>query len=400
MDETQRSIVVSMDDHYDGVAMQTLVIETAAKNRKPELTLEENAFCSQNTYEGFITSIDGDVAFGDTNCYTMLQKPSWLNYSIEGDTVRLWGDAKVSMPDNLFIKVLAVDSKGDSTIADFQVNIQRLYLLSSSKDTAIEDLQYKYHIQFNRLPNEPTFSFIRLPDWLQMDDQYWLIGTPQIHNLNDTLVHFTVSDRQCTVETEHTLAIHIEHVNHAPVITTARLPAAYEEENYNARVSAFDIDSLIEDVGLQYAVIPAWSWLNVDSQTGVLSGTPSMKHISDTVFQFIVQDRQGYSASKMLNIPVVEKAKMYFGNNLTCQIIQPTMGNFHYVEVQAEEHVILQYYIYNIAGYLVYASQKQNLERGTHYLPFDIRHQPLGIYVFVGMENNKRRYSITFLNYY
>jgi hypothetical protein len=587
MDSTQRSIVVSMDDHQGGAATQTLVIETAAKNRKPELALEESALCMQNAYEGFITSIDGDVAFGDTNYYTVLQKPLWLSYSIAGDTVHLWGDVALSTQSDWLITVLAVDSKNDSTIAHFPINAQRLYLLSSSIDTAVEDTHYSYQLQFNRLPDEPTFSFLHLPNWLQMDDQCrlvgtpqihdlsdtlvhftvsdhqcpvrteqtlaihvrhvnhapvitteqlpvayegesynasvsafdidsliedvglqyaispasswlhvdpqtgmlsgmpltqhisdtaflvtvqdkqgysdakmlniplipqlhilsaskdtaiedqrysyqlqfsgctdelifsfihlpaWLqmddqlrlIGTPQIHDLSDTLVHFTVSDRQCLVATEHTLAIHIRHVNHAPVITTERLPVAYEGESYNASVSAFDIDSLIEDVGLQYAISPALSWLHVDPQTGMLSGVPLTQHISDTAFLVTAQDKQGYSDAKMLNIHVIGKGNVNFvenvrfANNLTCQIIPSTLDNLHYAKLQAEEDVAFQYYVYSITGHLVYTSQKQKLGRGTHYLPFDIKHQPTGVYIFVGVANSELGQSIMFINY-
>jgi hypothetical protein len=673
LDSAQRSIMVAMDDYKGGVATQTLVIETAAKNSKPKLALKENAFCTQNAYKGFVTSVDGDVAFGDTNYYTVLQKPSWLSYSIAGDTVRLWGNIEVSTQNDLFIKLLAVDSKNDSTIAAFQINAQQLYILSASTDTAVEDQRYAHQIQFSRLPNEPTFSFVRLPGWLQMDDQYRLVGTPQIHDLSDTLVHFTVSDRQCPVAAEHTLAIHIEHVNHAPVITTARLPLAYEGESYSAqvrafdvdrlvedpelrytlvpswswlsidaqtgmlsgeplaqhagdtvfqitvqdkqgerdtktftvpfavlklssytacaskayegyiaptdgeayrytvlqkpswmdyaitgdsihlrgnanmsasgsddvtisilavnsrndsiaasfsmkileplqilspvadtaaedqpyahqiqfnrppgkltfsftrlpgwlqqdgksrlsgtpriqhlsdtlvhftvsdsqcsveaeyaltihvahvnhapaittahlppayegkeysaRVSAADVDSLIEDVGLQYTLIPAWSWLSINPQTGLLSGVPLGEHLGDTVFHFIVQDRQGGSDAKTFSIAVVgdnitgvEKDAAWPGKKLTCQIFQPAAGKLHYAKIQAEEEVVFRCYIYNTAGYLIYASPRQKLGRGVHYLPVDLQHQPADVYIFVGVENGTLQHAIKFVN--
>jgi hypothetical protein len=198
---------------------------------------------------------------------------------------------------------------------------------------------------------------------------------------------------------EHTLAIHMRHVNHAPVITTEQLPIAYEGMEYNARVSAFDIDSVIEDAGLQYAVMPANSWLIVDPQTGMLSGMPLMQHISDTVFLVRVHDKQAYSDSKMLNIHVTGKGNVRFVNHLTWQIISPATGNLHYVKLQVEESVAFQYYVYSITGHLVYASPKQELESGAHYLPFDIKHHPTGVYVFVGVENSKRRQSIIFINY-
>jgi hypothetical protein len=371
--------------------------------KKPELTLTSNTACAQNEYKGYITPIDDN-----TYDYEILQKPSWIEYAITGDSIYLWGNENIGTlnPNDLLIKILAVNSKDVSDTVEFQVNfLEPLQILSPLKDTATEDKRYTHQIQLNRLPIEPTFSFPDLPGWLQMDDQYLLSGTPQIQNLSDTLVHFTVFDSQCPVEAEHTLAIHIEHVNHTPVIATTHLPAAYEGEVYNAQVRTFDVDSSIEDTGLQYALIPSWSWLNVNPQTGMLSGTPLAKHISDTAFQFTVQDRQGDSDSKIFNIKVVEKEKMLLNNKMllgesfTCQIIWSATENLHYAKIQAERDVVFQYYIYDITGYLIYASPKQSLKSGAHYLPFDIGRQPMGIYIFVVVVNNTLRNSIQFVNY-
>ncbi|GHT23253.1 hypothetical protein FACS189430_06240 [Bacteroidia bacterium] len=401
MDSTQRSVEVYMDDGLGGTATQTIVLETAAKNRKPQLALTSISAACDEVYQGFVTSIDGDVDFGDTNYYTVLDHPTWVNFDIQGDTIHLYGFSALPTQQDSIIRILAIDSKNDSTIAEFKIILYPpLQVLSAHWDTAVEDRLYTYQFAFNK-PVEKLagISFATLSQWLHYNHQYYLSGTPNIYDLPDTIVRFSVYDRQCQTLFEDSVIIAIEHVNHAPVLFTESLPIAHEGVAYSAKITAFDVDSLIEDVNLRYEILPAYTWLTIDSITGKLSGIWLANHVSDTTFQFIVRDRHGYSDSKILNISLFAQDKRFFGKNNTCTIIQPSREDLHYAKIEVEE-TEFQYYICTIAGALIYVSPKQHLDRGTHYLSFNMRHQPFGMYIFVGIENGKKRYAIKFMNNY
>ena len=71
-DSEHSTIMLSLDDGSGNFAEQTISLQTTAVNNKPALMLSDSVVCENSLLSAYITSTDGDVAFGDTNYYTVL----------------------------------------------------------------------------------------------------------------------------------------------------------------------------------------------------------------------------------------------------------------------------------------------------------------------------------------
>ena len=124
MDSLQRTVVFSLVDTRGGASQQKITLQTTETNNKPVLMLSDSVVCERSLFEAYVTSTDGDVAFGDINNYTILQKPIWLDYDIKGDTIYLSGildEYPVTglIREESILRILAVDTKNDSATVDF-----------------------------------------------------------------------------------------------------------------------------------------------------------------------------------------------------------------------------------------------------------------------------------------
>jgi hypothetical protein len=279
--------------------------------------LGNSELCVTDLYHATVHSTDGDIAYGDTNCYTVLHKPQWMSYFTVGDELHFFGVPLYAQADSL-VRVLAVDTKNDSSILEFRLHVYpQPQLLSARKIVAIEDSLCTYRLQFNK-PMSVTIG--AHPQWLSVDSQQ-VVGTPDIEHLRDTMMLFTAYDPQCGTTIEDTIFIEVQHVNHAPRLLTDSLPMAVEYAPYEAQIVAADKDTVIEDVRLRYKLIPNTSWLYIDSLTGRLSGTPMLRHLEDTAFQVVVFDQQELSDTGFYTVSIYR-----LSNDTTLQNICLTAG--------------------------------------------------------------------------
>jgi hypothetical protein len=306
-------VIVTLNDEWGNSMQQRLLLHTTATNNKPMLMLSDSIVCEGNIFRAYLTSTDGDMAFGDTNHYTILQKPTWLNFRTRNDTVYFVGIPEGDTMNGLIyqdslLRILAVDTKNDSTMVEYLIRITpRLQILSAVRDTAIEDQRYAYPLVVNRNEEElqnVSFSLVNFPKWLYPDKSNQLSGTPNIANLGDTLLRFAAYDKNCKMYVE------------------------------------------------QEAII------------SILPSPPTkISHVS---------------------------------GNCSIQIIK-SQENLYYAEVQTKRNINFQYQIYSVGGTLLFSSSVQHLTENSNLIPFNMNQYSNGIYIFVGVENNKYRYPIKFL---
>ena len=118
LDLSQRTVLVSMDDGLGGFATQKFILQTTLD--KPVLFLEgPTEVYEKELYEAFITSIAGGISFFD-----IIQKPEWLQTSIQGDTIWLYGIPYVEhVYDTLFV-VKAMDTSNKIAIDTFCIKVK------------------------------------------------------------------------------------------------------------------------------------------------------------------------------------------------------------------------------------------------------------------------------------
>jgi len=131
MDSIQCSVLVELNDSRGNSAQQRLFLRTAAVNNKPALMISDSVLCKENSFLAYVASTDGDIAFGDINYYTILQKPAWLSCNIKGDTILLFANGGTG--EDSLLRILAVDTKNDSTTAEFSIRFKPYEQMEANK---------------------------------------------------------------------------------------------------------------------------------------------------------------------------------------------------------------------------------------------------------------------------
>ncbi len=80
---------------------------------------------------------------------------------------------------------------------------------------------------------------------------------------------------------------------------------ATEDSSLAISVYASDPDSALFGDRVRYRLIPGATWLSVDSLTGLLSGTPRIADLNDTLFTVIAIDDSGATDIVTFSIPVL-----------------------------------------------------------------------------------------------
>jgi hypothetical protein len=148
-------------------------------------------------------------------------------------------------------------------------------------------------------------SLIRKPSWLSINSTTNVVyGTPHGANVGDTVATVKVIDGKGGVATQ-AFPIHITHTNHVPVFVTSALPIATEDALYTTRLWVTDQDSSLFGDRTKYRFYGTPSpWLVLDSVSGLLSGTPQIENLKDTVFVIEAYDGKGGTVQRRFSVLV------------------------------------------------------------------------------------------------
>lgn len=97
--------------------------------------------------------------------------------------------------------------------------------------------------------------------------------------------------------------IYVEDVNDPPVMITEMLPDATEGEFYEITILAEDPDHPPDD--FLFEIETDSNFLNIDPETGILSGTPEQSHVGEVSVNITVTDDGGLSTSMEFTFNVI-----------------------------------------------------------------------------------------------
>ena len=120
-----------------------------------------------------------------------------------------------------------------------------------------------------------TYAATSLPTWLSFDaDTGLLDGTPGLDDVGTHSVSLTYTDGTATQT--HSFSIVVSQANSAPVLQSQPSITAVVDRPYDYTINATDADP--DDV-VSYSAITVPGWLSFNSNTGLLSGTPSLSEL-------------------------------------------------------------------------------------------------------------------------
>lgn len=145
-------------------------------------------------------------------------------------------------------------------------------IASTAITTATEDVAYSYTFLYrNPDGGSVTLSAPVLPTWLTFNATSGVLsGTPTNDNVGSSNV--TLRLTKGTLVLEQTFVIAVANVNDLPEISTTPATSVDEDVAYTYTIVASDVDA---GATLTYSAPVLPSWMNFNTTTHVLSGTPT-----------------------------------------------------------------------------------------------------------------------------
>ncbi|MCK5561275.1 MAG: hypothetical protein KAJ51_11795, partial [Thermoplasmata archaeon] len=143
---------------------------------------------------------------------------------------------------------------------------------------AYEDTYYEVNYEYEDIDlinvgQTGTWNYSTNATWLNFNPvPVALSGTPMNNEAGEYWVNISINDSMEMDFTNFTLTV--IDINDNPVIDTINVEITYEDAEYFVDYNAIDIDSPLEEQ-VWHLQTNASSWLSINSDTGVISGTPT-----------------------------------------------------------------------------------------------------------------------------
>ncbi|MCK5561879.1 MAG: putative Ig domain-containing protein, partial [Thermoplasmata archaeon] len=206
------------------------------------------------------------------------------------------------------VNVSVTDGNGGIDFRNFSLTINNVnddpIIATPDRRTATEDVLYTvdYDVTDDDVGNVHKWILSTNASWLNIDDSTGVLsGTPANADVGSYWVNVTVDDWNDGIDrTNFTLTV--INVNDPPFITTTAVTTATEDELYSVTYNATDIDPT-SDI-LSWSVKTDAGWLNINSISGILAGTPTNDDITTFWANVSVHDGNDGSAWQNFTITV------------------------------------------------------------------------------------------------
>jgi len=228
------------------------------------------------SYNFDVNATDAD---GDTLVYSFTGNPSWL--SIDSATGVMSGtplNVDVGTTSGIVVGVTdnnsALVSQAAFSITVTNVNDAPVFTSGTPIASVAQDVSYNFDVNATDTDGDTlVYSFTGNPTWLSIDSATGVMsGTPLNVDVGTTSgIVVGVTDNNSALVSQAAFSITVTNVNDAPVFTSGTpIASVAQDASYNFDVNATDTDG---DT-LVYSVTGNPTWLSIDSETGVMSGTP------------------------------------------------------------------------------------------------------------------------------
>jgi hypothetical protein len=263
-------------------------------------------------YEQSVAEAASDADAEDQVSYSMSSGPAWVTIAADGSVTGLPGSGDVGEHE---IVLRATDESGAFSealllLAVENVNDAPVFAgLVIALPDATEDLEYEALLGSQVTDPDPgeqlTFTLVSGPEWLFVDGNGLLAGTPFGNHVGTALAMVRVTDA-AGEQAEATFIIEVINTNDAPVFLqdpVLRAPGQ-EELPYEGTSVAGAVSD--EDPGdtLGFTKIDGPEWLEI-AVDGALSGTPPAGSAGPQVFTIRATDAAGSFVETTLLIDVL-----------------------------------------------------------------------------------------------
>ncbi|UCE74878.1 MAG: putative Ig domain-containing protein, partial [Methanomassiliicoccales archaeon] len=275
---------------FDGeTPSQTTPLPLIVKNNPPVITTSDVA----NTDEDILYSVDYDNfdLDGDAVTWTLDTNATWL--TMDFPTGLLEGTPSNLEVGSYYVNVSVGDGDGGIAYHNFTLNVTNTLPLftTTPDDFAKEDI---LHLDdFDSIDDGPgtIYSLGTNATWLNIDSATGLLsGTPDNRHVGWYWVNVSVNDGNGgIVSLNYTLTVN----NTPPSLSTTPDQDAVEDILH---LDGFNCDDDGEG-NIVYSLLTNATWLSLNPDTGILSGTPDNTHVGSYWVNVTVDDGNGGSDS-------------------------------------------------------------------------------------------------------
>ncbi len=310
-------LILSSSDFFPSSDSHTLLLTvnpiSPPANNAPVITT--TPITQVNESSAYSYDVDATDADGDVLTYSLTQAPSWL--SINTNTGLISGTApSVTADTNFNVTVSVSDGKGGVATQTYVLTVRNIMpannppvaqnqSITTNLNTAVSITLTATDADGNTL----TFSIVNNPANGVLSGFNSTTGqvtyTPNSGFTGADSFTFKANDGQADSNTA-TVSITVNPLpppgNNPPVITSAPVISVNESQSYSYQVTATDADG---DT-LIYSLTQAPSWLSINAQTGLITGTAPVVS-TNTQFNITVSvsDGKGGIATQTYVLTVV-----------------------------------------------------------------------------------------------
>nr|WP_258405780.1 putative Ig domain-containing protein [Shewanella mangrovisoli] len=298
-------VVVLRATDGDGLTIdQSFTIVVANVNDAPTISSTAITSATQDAaYSYTLVATDSDV--GDSLTLSAVTLPSWLNFNTA--TGVLSGTPTNANVGSYAVVLRATDVDGLTADQSFTIvvaNVNDAPTISSTALTsATQDAAYSYTLVAtdSDVGDSLTLSAVTLPSWLSFNAASGVLsGTPTNANVGSHVVVLRATDGDgLTIDQSFTIVV--ANVNDAPTISSTAITSATQDAAYSYTLVATDSD-VGDSLTLSAVTLP--SWLNFNTATGVLSGTPTNANVGSYAVVLRATDVDGLTADQSFTIVV------------------------------------------------------------------------------------------------
>jgi hypothetical protein len=298
------SVTVDVIDGIGAIDSQSFVINVANVNDAPIFTSEPVTIATEESryfYEVEASDIDGD-----TITFSLVSSPSGMSIDVLEGTIT-WTPTNEQVGTHPII-VKIVDGNGGEEEQPFSIiveNVNDLPIITTSAITqATEDLVYNYDVDADDedlTQDILLFELVEYPSGMIINSSAGIISwTPTNSHVGPNKVIVIVSDGMEGRDTQE-FTIDVSNVNDRPIINSNPVEEATEDELYTYDVNAFDVD--VGDI-LIYSLATAPGGMIIDSESGIITWTPTNSDVGENLIIVRVTDAQGANITQSFTIDV------------------------------------------------------------------------------------------------
>lgn len=285
-------ITVFVSDGNGGEAsLAPFQIDVIAPDLAPEITAVSLPEATQGQpYVATFAATDEDAS---SLIWLFDGRPNWLQITQDtGPTARLEGipDQAAALLGRIEFLVRVLDKNTNTTRYDAVIIVKDVNLAPEWAEEpplyALQDNEYSVVLNATDGDNDQiVYSATGLPSWMRLEGDT-LIGTPRNADVGSSgPFTLTADDQNGGVATLSYTSFFVENVNDAPTISGTPATTAKVGVNYRFAPTAADVDIGLPQVNevLTFSATNLPTWLSIDPETGVVSGTPTEDDIGEFV---------------------------------------------------------------------------------------------------------------------